>query len=78
MAFLPITGLNVLLAFILFRFFDTLKPSFVRNVENFGYNLPSKAQSKYFTRGAAVVLDDVLAGICANLILQFLTILHIL
>ena len=52
-----------LIAFILFRFFDILKPSFIYQVQN----LPG---------GWGIMLDDVLAGIITWLICQgLLTIL---
>ena len=55
--FVPITTVTAVLAFILFRFFDIAKPLGVRRMENVG--------------GAhGVMLDDVLAGIYANIVLQ--------
>ncbi|RJQ43049.1 MAG: phosphatidylglycerophosphatase A [Nitrospiraceae bacterium] len=45
-------------AFILFRFFDILKPPPVRNAES------------SFSGGAGVMLDDVMAGIYTNICLQ--------
>ncbi len=54
---LPVTWKYVLLAFILFRFFDITKPLFIRKAEA----LPS---------GWGVMMDDLLAGICSNVILQ--------
>ncbi len=48
------------LAFILFRIFDILKPYPVKTIEE---TIPG---------GAGVVLDDVAAGIMANLILRFI------
>ncbi len=55
--FLPHVALLLLAGFILFRFFDIVKPLFIRRVEN----MPG---------GIGVMLDDVLAGIYANIILQ--------
>ncbi len=44
-------------AFLLFRFFDIYKPLFIRKMEN-------------LKGGWGVMMDDVLAGIYANLIIQ--------
>jgi phosphatidylglycerophosphatase A len=55
----PIEWKYVLTAFVLFRFFDIVKPLFIRRAEAF----PS---------GWGVMADDLLAGIYANLILQLL------
>jgi phosphatidylglycerophosphatase A len=57
--FIAITPLNLLIGLILFRFFDILKPLGVRRMEK----LP---------RGTGVMMDDVLAGIYANLVLQLI------
>ncbi|MFZ3071929.1 MAG: phosphatidylglycerophosphatase A [Thermodesulfobacteriota bacterium] len=57
-AFLPFTLLNVILAFILFRFFDILKPFPIRWIE------------RRFPGGWGIVLDDCAAGIFANIALQ--------
>jgi len=55
--FLPITVTTAILAFLLFRFFDILKPLGIRKMEHLG--------------GAhGVMLDDVLAGVYANIVLQ--------
>lgn len=54
----PITWMKVLAGFLLFRLFDIWKPYPIRSLER----LP---------RGWGVMLDDVLAGIYANLILRF-------
>lgn len=52
-------GPMLLVGFLLFRFFDVLKPFPIRRVES----LP---------KGWGIVLDDVLAGIYANLSLRIL------
>lgn len=57
MIFIPFTWLNLLLAFILFRFFDIAKPLGVRKMEA-------------LKGGTGVMMDDVLAGIYANIVLQ--------
>ena len=46
-------------AFILFRFFDIAKPLGIRQLEN-------------IKGGWGVMLDDVLAGVYANIVLQIL------
>lgn len=60
--FLPITHLNILMAFILFRIFDIVKPLGIRKMER-------------FRSGHGVMLDDVLAGIYANAVLQLISLL---
>lgn len=59
MIFVPWSITNAALAFVLFRFFDILKPLGVRAMESTG-------------QGWGVMLDDVLAGVYANLVLQLL------
>ncbi|MEN8264912.1 MAG: phosphatidylglycerophosphatase A [Nitrospirota bacterium] len=56
--FLPKTLAYLTAAFILFRFFDILKPTPIRMIE------------KTIPGGAGVMMDDVLAGIYANICLQ--------
>jgi phosphatidylglycerophosphatase A len=58
MLWLPKTTLFIILGFFLFRFFDIVKPPPIRLLE--------KARGGY-----GVVLDDVLAGVYANIVLQF-------
>lgn len=59
-AFVPFTWINIILAFFLFRVFDIWKPwpirFFDRNVDG----------------GLGIMLDDVVAGIVANLFLQII------
>jgi phosphatidylglycerophosphatase A len=55
--FIPFGWPWILAAFVLFRFFDIAKPLFIRRME-------------YFPGGWGVMLDDVLAGIYANFVLQ--------
>lgn len=55
--FLPATSAYILAGLILFRFFDIVKPLYIRKAEK----LPG---------GWGVMFDDVLAGICANILLQ--------
>jgi phosphatidylglycerophosphatase A len=63
MLFLPRTLSAVALAFVLFRLFDTWKPIGIRQVGN----LPG---------GWGVVLDDVAAGLAANVFLRCLAFIH--
>ncbi len=55
--FVPVAWPYMLTAFILFRFFDIVKPLFIRKLEN----LPG---------GWGVMMDDVLAGIYTNVLVQ--------
>ncbi|NOU20533.1 MAG: phosphatidylglycerophosphatase A [Methyloglobulus sp.] len=55
--FIPFSWLNVVLGFILFRSFDILKP------------WPIKVADKRVKGGFGIMLDDVLAGMLANLVL---------
>ena len=59
--FVPLNWTNILIAFILFRFFDILKPFGIRSLEK-------------LHGGLGVMLDDVLAGIYANIILHVILI----
>ncbi len=55
---LPQTGTYLLAAFFLFRFFDILKPRPLRDVE------------EHVGGGLGIMLDDVLAGLITNGLLQ--------
>ena len=55
--FVPVTLKCVIVALVLFRFFDIVKPLFIKKME-------------IFPAGWGIMLDDVLAGIYANIILQ--------
>jgi phosphatidylglycerophosphatase A len=55
---LPLTAGYLIAAFFLFRFFDILKPSPIRNIE------------RAVSGGLGVMLDDVAAGLATNLLLQ--------
>jgi phosphatidylglycerophosphatase A len=59
MFLIPFSWINILCGFILFRFFDIVKPGPVRYVE--------KAPGGY-----GIMLDDIVAGIFANILLQLL------
>jgi len=63
MLWIPKTTLWVIVGFFLFRFFDILKPHPIRLLE--------KVRGGY-----GVVLDDVLAGVYANVMLQLINILR--
>ena len=60
MLWLPRTILFIILGFFLFRFFDIVKPPPIRLLE--------KAKGGY-----GIVLDDVLAGVYSNIILQIIS-----
>jgi len=55
--FLPVNLKYVLCGLVLFRFFDIVKPLFIRKMEA----LPS---------GWGIMFDDILAGIYTNILLQ--------
>jgi len=55
--FVPVTWKYLLVGLLLFRFFDIVKPLFIRKMES----LPG---------GWGVMMDDVLAGVYTNLLLQ--------
>lgn len=57
--FVPVTVPHLLAGLLLFRFFDIVKPFFIRKVEA----LPG---------GWGVMMDDVLAGVYTNILLQVL------
>ncbi len=78
MAFLPRQGFIILLAFIIFRVFDTIKPAFIKKAESFGKDLPLVLKEKYYIDGTAIVLDDVLAGVITNIILWILLLLKVI
>lgn len=54
---LPSTLTYIIAAFVLFRFFDIVKPLFIKKVEN-------------IKSGWGVMLDDVVAGLYSNVVLQ--------
>jgi phosphatidylglycerophosphatase A len=60
MLWIPRTILSVVMGFILFRFFDILKPFPIRRLE------------KSWKGGFGIVLDDVIAGVYGNIILQLI------
>ena len=60
--FIPISWTSLVLAFVLFRFFDILKPLRIRKFDNIKTNW-------------AVLVDDVVAGVYANITLRIILIL---
>ena len=58
LAGLPFHAMSVILGFILFRFLDILKP------------FPIRFWEKKMTGGVGIVIDDVVAGIMANILLR--------
>lgn len=56
--FVPLSWTNILIAFVLFRFFDILKPLGIRSID------------EKIKGGTGVMLDDVLAGVYASLVLH--------
>ena len=56
--FLPVASLNLVLGTVLFRVFDIWKPFPIRKLET-------------LKNGVGIMADDLLAGLYANLILQF-------
>lgn len=60
--FIPLDWKWLLIGFVLFRFFDIAKPLYVRRME-------------VFKGGWGVMLDDVLAGIYANILLQIIVLI---
>jgi phosphatidylglycerophosphatase A len=63
--FVPITSLRLLVGLVFFRFFDIVKPLYIRRAEK----LPG---------GVGVMMDDVLAGVYANILLQIGLYLNVL
>jgi phosphatidylglycerophosphatase A len=60
MILVPLTLTNVVIGFFLFRFFDIVKP-------------PPSRQSERLEGGLGVVMDDVAAGVYANILLQIIS-----
>lgn len=63
--FLPINLQTLIIGFVLFRFFDIAKPLYIKRLEKFG-------------SGWGVMLDDVLAGIYTNVVIQILLVTHLI
>ena len=54
---------NAILAFLLFRAFDIIKPTPIRQLER---RIPG---------GLGIMIDDILAGVCANLVLRLILVI---
>jgi phosphatidylglycerophosphatase A len=63
--FIPISLNYIICGLILFRFFDIIKPLYIKRME-------------LLKGGWGVMMDDVLSGIYANLILQMIVYFNIL
>ena len=61
MLWVPKATLFIIIGFLLFRFFDILKPFPIRRLE------------KRLKGGYGVVLDDVMAGVYGNIVLQVIS-----
>ncbi len=57
----PFTWFNLLLGFLLFRLFDIVKPWPIRSLD------------RHVRGGTGIMVDDVVAGILANLVLVLIT-----
>ena len=64
LCFIPVRWHYVLAALVLFRFFDIVKPLYIRRMER-------------LKGGWGVMMDDVLAGVYANLLLQTIVLFKI-
>lgn len=69
----PSSWLSFLIAFVLFRIFDVVKPYPARF-----FDQCSKTSPSAFRRGMHIVLDDVVAGLYAAIVLNALTLLGII
>jgi phosphatidylglycerophosphatase A len=63
--FLPINFITIVFAFVLFRFFDILKPLGIRKAEK-------------LKNGWGVMADDLIAGVYSNILIQVLIITNII
>lgn len=61
---IPVTPLNILIGLILFRFFDIVKPLYIKRLEK-------------WPGGWGVMFDDILAGVYANILLHLILKLNI-
>ncbi len=66
MAGVPPQWKNLLIAFVLFRFFDILKPFPIRSIE------------RRLNGGLAIMLDDIIAGLYSNILLRLLIVIPLL
>ena len=63
--FLPINLTTLCIGFVLFRFFDIVKPLYIKRAER-------------FPGGWGVMMDDVIAGVYTNIVIQILIITNLL
>lgn len=77
-AFVPYSLKTALAALILFRIFDTTKILFIKKAESFASKLPQETRKKYCLKGVEIVLDDLLAGLYANIVLHILILIKVL
>ena len=63
--FLRINLQTLIIGFVLFRFFDIAKPFYIKRLEK-------------LKNGWGIMMDDVLAGIYTNLVLQILLVMHLI
>lgn len=75
-AFLPANGFVLLAGFVFFRFFDIAKPWPVRQAEEAGEWLAKQFPSNQYLAknkgGIGIMLDDIFAGVYANLLLRLI------
>ncbi len=72
-AFVPYSPQNIIIAFFLFRLFDIIKPPPARQAEDAGTVLLKPGTPLHrFSGGVGIMLDDVVAGIYANIALHLL------
>ncbi|MEY4539493.1 MAG: hypothetical protein RLZZ306_1250, partial [Bacteroidota bacterium] len=64
LCFIPFSLTNIIIGFILFRFFDIYKPLYIKHFEK-------------YSNGWGVMLDDVIAGIWSNLVLQLIIFMNL-
>ncbi len=60
---IPFSIPNAIIAFFLFRAFDIIKPTPIRQLER---RIPG---------GLGIMIDDILAGVCANLVLRLILVI---
>ncbi len=65
MIWVPQTAILIVIGFFLFRFFDILKPFPIRRLE------------RKLRGGYGVVLDDVMAGVYSNIVLQVILVIKL-
>lgn len=61
--FIPISWKNLLVAFILFRIFDIIKPPPIRQIE------------RKLKGGLGIMIDDIIAGLITNILIRIFLVL---